>query len=326
MLKLKQKLFLVLLSLSLLNPSLAIAATTGTTTTTTKPATTATTPPATTQSTDTVTGAPEYKNVDVSVEEYLCTPSEKADGHDLERCVNKLYRFGIAFGAIALVFFLVLAGYFYITGGESGKAKGKGIVQNALVGMALLVGSYVLLAFINPNLVAFKPIQPPIFSADELPACDEIGFEDDCVVLNPDGSSTTVSTGGAKVACPGGKIVSAKSLGLKTKQADEQICEEFAKILLQAVPKLSGLDWRITDTIGSGHLSMCHKAGNAYSGTCADIGLTTKTTAGWNQVCKAMKEAGLSPVNEADNAASDCPKYGTYSTTTGQHIHVNWRK
>lgn len=159
---------------------------------------------------------PKYQGVDSSITQFLCTPSATPDGHDLERCVNKLYRFGIAFGAIALVFFLVFAGYMYISGGETGKTRAKGIVQNALVGIALLMGSYVILSFINPNLTIIKPIQPPIFNASDIPSCAEIGFGDDCVVATP-GSDATIDLGqrilggGSLVAC--GKKFSAADVG-----------------------------------------------------------------------------------------------------------------
>ena len=155
--KLKQKLFIALTTLLILNPVVVIA-----------------------QSTATTVDVPEYKNVQQSVSSFLCTPSEPSDGRDLERCVNKLYRFGIAFGAIALVFFVVYAGYLYITGGEAGKGNAKGVLQNSLVGMGLLLGSYVLLRFINPNLVVFKPIQPPIFIAEDLPTCEALGLGVNC--------------------------------------------------------------------------------------------------------------------------------------------------
>lgn len=139
-------------------------------------------------------GLPQYnRGVDTSIRDYLCTPSESGDGHDLERCVNRLYKFGVAFGAIALVFFVVIAGYTYLTGGETSKNKAKHILQNALLGMGLLVGSYVLLYFINPNLVSVKVIQPPIFQAN-LPDCGSVGFGKDCV-LTIDGGTIGSSNG-----------------------------------------------------------------------------------------------------------------------------------
>lgn len=150
------------------------------------------------QTNSSVVSKPEYQGVEGSIQSYLCTPSNPPDGHDLERCINRAYRFGISFGAIAVVFFVVLAGYIYITGGEAGKAKAKGILQNALVGIGILLGSYVLLSFINPALVVIKPIQPPIFSAANLPKCADVGLGERCVL--PNGGIS--SGGGDRCALP----------------------------------------------------------------------------------------------------------------------------
>lgn len=178
--KLKQILYIALFTLIVANPVVVMAQ--GTTNTNTP--------------SSGVTGSvTTYKGVESSITEYLCTPSVGADGRDLERCVNKLYRFGIAFGAIALVFFIVFAGYMYMSGGETSKGKAKGILQNALVGMGILLFSYVLLRFINPNLVLFKPIQPPIFTSADLPTCAALGLGDGCVVATGSGFSGSTGNG-----------------------------------------------------------------------------------------------------------------------------------
>lgn len=173
--KLKQILFAAILGLIFLNPTLVLAqGATGT---------------ATDTSTKGGIGVTDYKGVQDSITQFLCTPSANVDGKDVERCINKMYRFGIAFGAIALVFFVVFAGYLYITGGETGKEKGKGILKNALIGMGLLLGANVLLGFINPNLLLFKTIQPPIFTANNLPLCKDVGLGEQCVL--PGGGTAT---------------------------------------------------------------------------------------------------------------------------------------
>ena len=93
---------------------------------------------------------PKYNaGVDQSIADYLCVPTGK--GTDLYDCIGKLYRFGIAAGAISLVFFIVIAGYFYITGGEQGKGKGKGVLMNAATGMGILLFSYVLTGKVGAN-------------------------------------------------------------------------------------------------------------------------------------------------------------------------------
>ncbi len=139
---------------------------------------------------------PIYQGVDGSIQDYLCTPTGK--GTDLFDCIGKLQRFGLAFGAIAVVFFIVMAGYIYITGGEAAKGKAKGIVFSALTGMGIILGSYVLLSFINPELVKIKTIQPPIFSAASLPKCEEIGFQERCIItMGPAAGQVHTGSGGA---------------------------------------------------------------------------------------------------------------------------------
>lgn len=141
-----------------------------------------------------VINVPKYEGVDQSIKDYLCVPEDSNLGTALYDCIGKIYRFGIAFGAIALVFFIVFAGYLYMAGGESGKEKGKTIFTTALTGMAIILSSFVLLSFINPDLVRIKPIQPPIFSASSLPKCVDVGFGENCVL--PNGQVTGPSIGG----------------------------------------------------------------------------------------------------------------------------------
>lgn len=117
---------------------------------------------------------PQYTGPQQSITEFLCTPSDSPQPGDLSYCINRLYRFGIAVGGYSLVFFVVLAAYFYLTGGEQSKAKGKSILQNAIVGLFILLGSYMLLKFLNPSLVVYRTIQPPLIQATPLALCKDV--------------------------------------------------------------------------------------------------------------------------------------------------------
>lgn len=150
---------------------------------------------------------PKYNaGVEQSIRDYLCTPTGL--GSDLYECIGRAYRFSIAFGAIALVFFIVLAGYYYITGGETGKTKGKQVIFSAFTGMAIIVFSFVLLNFINPSLTEIRSIQPPIFSEVDLPTCEEIGFGANCrITTGPNAGqvyTAPVGSGGCKNLEQGG--------------------------------------------------------------------------------------------------------------------------
>lgn len=154
-----------------------------------------------------------YSGPEESIKQFLCTPSDNNLGVALYECVAKLYRFGIAAGALTLVFFIVLAGYFYLSGGETSKAKGKSIITAALVGMSILLLSYVLLRFINPNLAQFRTVQPPIFNAS-LPSCEEIGYGENCMITSG-ASQGQVFYGGGGGTCsmaPSGSPGSVESL------------------------------------------------------------------------------------------------------------------
>ncbi|QQS22532.1 hypothetical protein IPM19_02775 [bacterium] len=153
------------------------------------------------------TELPVYNaGVDQSIKDYLCTP--EGTGTDLFDCIDRLYRFGISAGAVLIVFFIVYAGYIYMTGSEASKTKAKQTLQAAFTGMAVMLGSFLLLNFINPELVNIKRIQPPIFNAADLPSCEEIGFSDKCIittggssgqVFNPSTGSGGAGAGSCKI-------------------------------------------------------------------------------------------------------------------------------
>lgn len=263
---------------------------------------------------------PQYNaGVDDTITEYLCTPSEKPDGRDLERCINRLFRFGITAGALVLVFFVVWAGYMYITSGESGKTKGKQMLINSLVGMFVLLGGYTLLYFINPSLVTFKPIQPPIFDAQDLPSCEDIGFGQSCTIEGDEDVAIAKTGGGSAINCPSGLVAYDKSVPANSNPSSVQICSTLMQKLktLHAKHKII-----VTSTIRDGNTqSLCHKSNNGKSGACADI---ASSAGDWDGLCKAIKEVGgLGFLNESGQDSANCGKFVKTKYWSGAHLHVN---
>jgi hypothetical protein len=293
--------------LVIFNPVFVLAQqTTTTTSTTTAPAS--------------QTALPKYSGVDSSLKNYLCTPSEQADGKDLERCINRLYRFSLSAGALVLVFFLVLAGYLYITSGEAGKTKAKSILMNSISGMAILAGSYLLLYFINPSLVAFKPIQPPVFTTQGLPSCEAVGFGVNCIVNGDEETAINQAAGrGIAIACPNGLVSYDKSVPANDTPASSQICKAMMDKLKAVHAKHKII---VTSTVRSGGSeSLCHKINNEKTGTCADIG---SSSGDWDGLCKAIQEVGgLKLLNESGKDSPNCGKFVKTKYWTGAHLHVN---
>lgn len=103
----------------------------------------------------------QYKGGEDSIAAYLCTPSAPSDttNDDFYTCVNRLYRFGIAIGGSVAVFLFVMAGYLYMTGEPKAIEQAKSIVTSTLIGLLLLLSTYLLLNQINPDLIKFKPLK-----------------------------------------------------------------------------------------------------------------------------------------------------------------------
>lgn len=134
------------------------------------------------------------RNTNISVIGTTTATSNPTAG-DLSLCINRLYKFGGAIGAFAGVFFVALAGYYYILGGEHAKEKAKTMIISVIVGLVIIFTSYILLKFINPESVKFKSIQPPeLGNVAALPSCGDLVGAKDCAI-DGDGE-TTDSTGG----------------------------------------------------------------------------------------------------------------------------------
>lgn len=131
--------------------------------------------------------------VDKSITKFLCTPTQQSSyssagnsfsgmndpqktqelqyaaqstntaQYDLYSCINKLYKFAIAIGSAFAVFFIVLAGFLYMSaeGDSEGVNKAKEMLAASLTGLVILLIGYVFLKAINPDLITFKNIQPP---------------------------------------------------------------------------------------------------------------------------------------------------------------------
>ncbi|MFA5990690.1 MAG: C39 family peptidase [Candidatus Doudnabacteria bacterium] len=138
----------------------------------------------------------DYSTSGVSkqIETYLCAPSavdkkstevttgtfqglsnyqtyaatNNANSGDLFKCINQLYRFAIILSAVIGVFFIVIAGYIYMSadGNQESVDKAKNILVTTITSMVILMAGYLLLKAINPDLVQLKSIQPPSVQMD----------------------------------------------------------------------------------------------------------------------------------------------------------------
>jgi lysophospholipase L1-like esterase len=128
--------------------------------------------------------ADDYSKSGVSntIKQFLCTPTEPGQqpnmkppeftgtisgdntaAYDLTFCIQRLYKFSIVFASVVAVFFIVMAGYIYMSADGSSESvdKAKSILQSSITALVILMGGYVLLRAINPDLITIPSIQPP---------------------------------------------------------------------------------------------------------------------------------------------------------------------
>lgn len=67
--------------------------------------------------------------------------------------LSALYNFGVVIAGISALIMFTYGGVLYLTsaGSSSAISKAKGYIRNALLGLALIVGSYLILYTINPD-------------------------------------------------------------------------------------------------------------------------------------------------------------------------------
>jgi len=86
---------------------------------------------------------------------YLGLESSGEGGATFSQYASRVLKFGIITGALLAVVMIVISGFKYITAaGDTGKIEdAKDKIWQALIGLLVIVGSYLLLNTINPDLL-----------------------------------------------------------------------------------------------------------------------------------------------------------------------------
>lgn len=233
----------------------------------------------------------------------------------------------VALGGALAVLYAIIGGVQYVAASinPSAKADAMGKVQNALIGLAIILSSYLLLNSINPNLVRFNFMLPPIGVAP-LQQYQQLGggsISTSCP--NPNDAS------GA--CCPAGRDCKACSncsevegSGVPNKGCGAGYVCFLNTTLLSKIKNINTSGWQITESWPPtvSHISACHK-----DGTCADL---NNSGGGTDPITikvyyDAFKAAGLDVLYESDSCApyiaAGVAKCATYDTMTNRSsFHV----
>jgi hypothetical protein len=112
----------------------------------------------------------DYSTAGVStqIENLLCNPKLGGTGI-LYQCINQIYKFAIVTASVMGVFFIVIAGYVYMSadGNKESVDKAKDILVSTITSLVILLAGYILLNALNPDLIQFhgNTLQPVNFTS-----------------------------------------------------------------------------------------------------------------------------------------------------------------
>lgn len=133
------------------------------------------TPPADTPATGATGGSSVAPPTNANREAVPLQLSQPIDGvsvvSDFGNYIAVVYRYAIGLAGTAAVIMIVYGGFLYLLGSAtSDVGKGKQIIQDAIIGLLLVLGAYTILATVNPNTLNLKMPDLQRIAAVALPA------------------------------------------------------------------------------------------------------------------------------------------------------------
>lgn len=258
------------------------------------------------------------------------TGAEGAETTNISLYLSGAIKLLIALGAALAVLFAIIGGVKYVAASINPSAKSDAIedVQRALIGLAIILTSYLLLNSINPNLVRFDFLLPPVGTSplQQYQALGGGSISSSCPNPN-DASSACCPSGVNCSACLNCSKVG--SSGVNYKPCGSGYVCFLNSTLLSKIKNVSGVTgWRITESWPPtvSHSSACHK-----NGTCADLNNTGGPTdpATIKIYYDAFKAVGLDVTYESTDCApyvaggipvGDCGTFPTMTNHSSFHV------
>lgn len=284
----------------------------------------------------------DYSTAGVStqIEQFLCAPSKTPTNGDLYNCINRLYRFSLILASVIAVFFIVIAGYLYMSaeGNQEAVDKAKSILTSSITALVILFAGYILLKAINPDLVQFQTIQPPSVVG---PAAGAVGADVQAAAKNiQSNSKIAVNSTGCNCTgnCPN-KTLADLAAGNKAQfdgpGVGQQGCNSgttsvnltMLSALLTAANE--GNSFTITSITGGHH---SNTSDPHYQGKAVDVVPNPPTTSAQVALVGSLRQNGASKIGLECSAVSggfltldgSNDASGACIGKDGYHIHAQW--
>jgi len=146
---------------------------------------------------------------------------------DINDYIKALYLFGLAIVGVVAMLFIIIGGIRYMTaaGNEAGISEAKSQITSAILGLVLVLTSWLILHTINPELVSLKKLTVEPVNQVELPSSTKQVYK--CVTNNPNYDSGCVTYEACMTGCknlPGGHCVNKSATDCKGFTEDLWVC------------------------------------------------------------------------------------------------------
>lgn len=244
---------------------------------------------------------------------------------ELSTYLPGIFKLSIAIAGALAVIMIVYGGVEYLsTDAISGKSEGKEKITNALIGLLLAIGSFIILNTINPATVEFDLTikRPAALTPSQGNGTPPSG----------DTSNTCIGKTGSQVSCscPTCSMLAGSNLPLKPgqgNQLDSGLIESLKKLNTEL--EKESIIWQITEvwkpTVS--HQNDCHR-----NGTCIDANIRSQVNATTiKKFITLAKAQGLRPVyevktwtkyNELINAGVPVENLARVTAITAAHFSV----
>ncbi len=145
----------------------------------------------------------------------------------LAQYINGVYRYFLGVITLIAIIMVVYGGFHYLVGASTGSVmKGKQLITDAIMGLALAFCSYFILYTINPKLVQLNALSLPYISSLAIEINEALPHMEEAAV---NGQASGAASCGAQSACPPIELVSVKDLLSEVGATNQTLAEEYTR-------------------------------------------------------------------------------------------------
>jgi len=220
---------------------------------------------------------------------------------DLQTYLPGVFKLLIGLSAVFAVLMIVIGGFQYMfTDALSGKTAGRERIKNAIYGLVLVIGAWLILWTINPNLLTLNlniesaSVNAPA-GGGQLISPDQIKASCPNCVINPAVPINLTPANLARLSC----TTCVPMTGIPTNgNMQSNATPSMKQYLIDLYVASSNLGFKVSEGYPPvvNHKDSCH-----YSGTCVDVTISGKDAASINKLISNANTVGFKPYYEVAN-------------------------